>query len=196
VPEFLPPVADGAAAHLTPGMTLPPIVLRATDGSHICLATLSGRTVIVVYPWTGRPGLPNPLAWDDIPGAHGSTPELEGFRDAADAFSRYETRVFGLSRQTTDYQREMSGRLRLPFPILSDAQGAFAGALALPTFATGGESYLKRLTLVVADGSIENVFYPVSEPGPHAAEVIAWLKGRIETGAQSPIASSSASSTE
>lgn len=173
--ELLPPVADGAADHLTPGLALPPVTLPATNGQDICVAALPGRSVIAVYPWTGCPGAPNPPGWDDIPGAHGSTPELEGFRDAADAFAQCATRIFGLSCQTTDYQNELVARLRLPFPVLSDAQGQFAAALALPSFVTGGESYLKRLTLVVAHGTIETVFYPVADPARHAGEVLAGL---------------------
>jgi peroxiredoxin len=175
VADVPPPVADGAADHLTPGLALPPITLPATNGQDMCVAALAGRSVIVVYPWTGCPGAPNPPNWDDIPGAHGSTPELKGFRDTADAFAQRATRIFGLSRQTTDYQREMAARLRLPFPVLSDANGCFATALALPSFATGGESYLKRLTLVIRDGSIGTVFYPVADPARHAGEVLAAL---------------------
>lgn len=180
-----------SANHLTPGMALPAISLPATDGRDVCLATNPGRSVIAVYPWTGRPGYPNPPDWDDIPGAHGSTPELEGFRDAADDFIQLETSVFGLSRQTTEHQRELVARLGLKFQILSDVKVRFAGALALPSFATGGESYLKRLTLLVTDGRIEKVFYPVMDPARHAGEVLAYL-----TKCQSPSASSSASSTE
>ena len=129
-----------------------------------------------VFPWSGRRGHPHQPGWDEIQGAHGSTPQLEGFRDAAATFSQCETSVFGLSRQTTDYQRELVVRLGLPFQLLSDVEGRFGGALALPSFATGGESYLKRLTLVVAGGRIEKLFYPVAEPTSHAGEVIAWLK--------------------
>ena len=84
--------------------------------------------------------------------------------------------LFGLSRQTTDWQREMAARLRLPFPILSDAQGYFASALSLPSFATGGEIYLKRLTLVVSSGTIETLFFPVPDPASHAGEVLRWLR--------------------
>ena len=172
---FLPPVDDAAADHLKPGLALPPISLPATDGGDVCLARLPGRSVIAVYPWTGRPGHPNPPDWDDIPGAHGSTPELEGFRDEADVFAQCETQVYGLSRQTTEHQRELAARLKLPFQILSDAEGHFGAALALPSFATGGESYLKRLTLVVADGRIEKLFYPVIDPAGHVGEIVAWL---------------------
>jgi peroxiredoxin len=175
VPSFPSPVADGAADHLRPGRALPVIALPSTDGTDICIAGLLGRSVIAVYPWTGRPGEPNPPDWDDIPGAHGSTPELEGPRDLQDRFAQDETRIFELSRQTTDYQRELVTRLGLPFPILSDREGQFAGALRLPSFATGGARCLKRLTLVVRDGRIEKVFYPVPEPGGHANEVLPWL---------------------
>jgi peroxiredoxin len=166
---------DGGADHLKPGMRLPPVSLPASNGGNVSLVGLPGRSVVAVYPWTGRPGQPNPPDWDRIPGAHGSTPELEGFRDLFGDFTKCGVAVFGLSRQTTLYQSEMAARLALPFPVLSDAKGRFAAALALPTFATGGENYLKRLTLVVAKGRVEWVFYPVPEPALHACAVIAWL---------------------
>lgn len=184
-----------AARHLTPGTALPRIALIATGGTQICLAALPGRSIVVVYPWTGRPGLPDPPGWDDIPGAHGSTPELEGFRDLMRRFTAYGAHVFGLSGQDTAHQREAVARLRLPFPLLSDRHAAFADALRLPRFTAGAETYLTRLTLVVRNGRIETVFDPVSDPAGHAAQVLSWLER--ETGpAQSPIASSSASSTE
>jgi peroxiredoxin len=146
--------------------------LPATDGTAVNLAALQGRSVVIVYPWTGRPGRPNPPDWDLIPGAHGSTPELEGFRDRHADFARSDLRLFGLSRQDTAYQRELVARLGLPFPILSDEAGAFGAALTLPTFATGGTTYLKRLTLLIADGRIERVFNPVIDAAGHAAEVL------------------------
>ena len=169
---------DGAD-HLSPGMKLPPFVLPATDGTKVDLAVLTGRSLLIVYPWTGRPDLPNPPGWDDIPGAHGSTPELEGFRDQADAFAGMGARLFGLSRQTTDYQLELVARLGLSFPILSDAEGRFTTALQLPCFTAGGEIYLKRLTLFIEDGRIAAVFYPVAAPAHHAAEVWRWLGSQI-----------------
>ena len=67
--------------NLKPGVALPRVSLPATTGAEFCLAEVPGRSVLIIYPWTGRPGHPNPPNWDDIPGAHGSTPELEGFRD-------------------------------------------------------------------------------------------------------------------
>ncbi|MEX1059684.1 MAG: redoxin domain-containing protein, partial [Methyloceanibacter sp.] len=128
----------------------------------------------------GRPGHPNPPDWNVIPGAHGSTPELEGFRDRHADFMRLGVRLIGLSRQTTEYHHELAARLALTFPILSDAEGRFATALRLPSFATGGETYLQRLTLVVEDGRIETAFYPVLDPARHAAVVLLWLQRQME----------------
>jgi peroxiredoxin len=162
------------------------VLLRATNGSWVDPGALTGSSLLIVYPWTGRPGHPNPPGWDDIPGAHGSTPELEGFRDRAGDFAALGLRLLGLSGQEPDYQSELALRLRLPFPILSDASRNFADALGLPRFTTGGEVYLKRLTLLIEDGRIELVFYPVTDPAAHAAAVLALLQS----------ASSSASSTE
>lgn len=171
-----------APLKLTPGFSLPPVTLSASDGSSITLSALSGRTIVAVYPWTGRPHAPNPPGWDHIPGAHGSTPELEGFRDIFEKISKTGARLYGLSGQTTDYQREMALRLALPFPILSDAHKTFAQALELPTFETGGASYLKRLTFALNDGRIEQVFYPVHDPETHSRAVADWLEDVACTG--------------
>ena len=167
---------NGDASHLKPSLALPGISLPATTGREICIADAPGTSVLIVYPWTGRPGVPNPPNWDDIEGAHGSTPELEGFRDLSGEFAELSVGLFGLSRQTPDWQREMAARLRLPFPILSDADGRFASALSLPSFSTGGEIYLKRLTLVVSSGTVETAFFPVPDPASHASEVLRWLR--------------------
>jgi len=50
--------------------------------------------------------------------------------------------------------------------------------LRLPTFETSGMKLLKRMALVIQDGKIEHVFYPVFPPDRNASDVIAWLAGR------------------
>jgi peroxiredoxin len=176
LPANLPaPKDDGAAAHL-PGMRVPAITLMSTSNHRVNLADLAlRRTVIYCYPRTGAPGQPVPKRWDDIPGARGCTPESCGFRDHYHALQALQVRVFGLSTQTTEYQREAVERLHLPFEILSDADFAFTNALRLPTFEFEGVRLLKRLTLVLSKGKIEKVFYPIFPPDKHAEEVIAWL---------------------
>jgi peroxiredoxin len=170
------PADDGAASHLVPGLRLPDLSLPSTLGGDINVARLTGTAVLFVYPWTGRPGLPNPPNWDDILGAHGSTPEAEGFRDLAPEFSALGVRLFGISGQDTEHQREFATRAALSFALLSDAKGLLAAALGLPRFETGGVQYLKRLTLIIRDGGIVRAFYPVHPPHTHAAEVLGFFK--------------------
>lgn len=169
------PVDDGGASHLA-GMRVPSLPLAATDGTTIDLASVPGLVVVYVYPRTGVPGVENPPGWDLIPGARGCTPQSCAFRDHfGELQSLGVNRIFGLSTQETAYQREAANRLHLPFPILSDEHFALTRALRLPTFETSGMTLLKRLTLVIQDGKIEHVFYPVFPPDRNAADVIAWL---------------------
>src|SRR5215471_2416272 len=121
LPADLPvPEDDGAARHLA-GMRMPRVALQATDGTLVDLAQLAGRTVVYVYPRTGRPGVALPEGWDAIPGARGCTPQSCSFRDHfAELKSLGVARVFGLSSQDTAYQRAAAERLHLPFPLLSD----------------------------------------------------------------------------
>lgn len=176
LPPDLPfPEDDGAADHLS-GTTLPGVALQTTDGSSmVTLAELAGRTVVFAYPKTGDPGKGIPDGWDMIPGARGCTPQACAFRDLASDFARHDVRLFGLSTQGTDYQREVTGRLHLPYALLSDDGLMLADSLGLPTFAFEGETLLKRLAMVIDDGVITTVFYPVFPPDRNAPDVLAWL---------------------
>lgn len=178
LPPNLPrPLDDGATAHLM-GMEMPKILLTATAGRMVDLSALaSPRTVIYCYPRTGVPGEPLPDGWDMIPGARGCTPQSCGFRDLMDEFKKLGVDVFGFSTQSSEYQREAVSRLHLPFEILSDADFKACNALRLPTFEVQGMRLVKRLTLVVRDGRIENVFYPVFPPNESADETLRWLRG-------------------
>ncbi len=157
------------------GLLIPAVPLPATDGRCIDLSAHIGRALLIVYPYTGRPGHPNPPHWDDIPGAHGSTPELEGFRDCAAEFAEIGIDLFGLSRQTADWQRETAARLELPFPLLSDDGEQLWPGLALETFETGGALYLKRITLLIGNGRVQARF-SAPDPAGHAAELLAQLR--------------------
>jgi peroxiredoxin len=167
LPDELPaPEDDGAADHLA-GTSLPPIALPATDGSSVALADLPGLSVVFAYPRTGRPGEEPPggeAGWNAIPGARGCTPEACSFRDEKARFAERGARIFGLSTQGTDYQREAVERLHLPYPILSDAGLAFTRALDLPTMEVEGMTLIRRVTLIVRDGVIADVVYPVFPP--------------------------------
>jgi peroxiredoxin len=172
LPEDLPePEDDGACDHL-PGSRLPSMSLAATSGETVDLSALPGTTVVYIYPRTGRPDQELPTGWNDIPGARGCTPQSCAFRDHHAALG---ARVFGLSTQDSAYQREAVERLHLPFPLLSDEGLALGRALRLPAFEVDGMTLLKRVTLIVEDGRIEKVFYPVFPPDRNASDVVEWL---------------------
>jgi peroxiredoxin len=180
LPGDLPaPEDDGGGSHLL-GRAMPPIALHATTGQQVRVDVAPAqaqRLVLYCYPRTGRPG-DEPLTpdWDLIPGARGCTPEACSFRDHAADLRAAGAAVAGVSTQDPDYQREVAGRLQLPFPLLSDADLRLTRALDLPTFTVAGQVLLKRLTLVVRERIVEHVFYPVFPPDEHAGIVLDWLR--------------------
>ena len=184
LPDNLPaPDDDGAAGHL-PGMPMPKLSLRTSDGQTIDLAAPGpGRTIIYLSPLTGRPGVDLPEGWDAIPGARGCSTEACDFRDHfAGLRATGASQVWGMSSQDPEYQDEVVERLHLPFAMISDPQLALADALGLPTFSAPGHARLySRLTLVVRKGRIEHVFYPIFPPNRHAQQVLDWLRAHPAT---------------
>ncbi len=177
IPTNLPVTTnDGLADHLV-GMRLPSISLQATNGTRIDLSQVQGRCVFYCYPRTGTPNTSLPEGWDQIPGARGCTPQSCAYRDHYQEIKALGAEVFGLSVQTTEYQTEMVNRLHLPFPVLSDQHFEFQRSLNLPTFEVAGMTLLKRLTLIVNDGVVEAVRYPVfpSDSDP------AWVIDRLQS---------------
>ncbi|MGM4922829.1 peroxiredoxin [Tardiphaga sp. 804_B3_N1_9] len=171
------PEDDGAANHLT-GMTFPPVSLRATNDTAVTLSELTGRTVVFGYPRTGEPGKIGLVDdWDMIPGARGCTPQTCSFRDLfAELKAAGAKHVFGLSTQSNEYQTEMAGRLHLPFPVLSDEHLELSDALSLPTMDVADQTMIKRLAMIIDDGKITHVFYPVFPPDRNAGDVLEWMK--------------------
>ena len=176
-PDLPRPVDDGGARHLS-GAAIASVPLPSTAGGSVDLARLAGRTVVYCYPRTGRPDEEPPDGWNLIPGARGCTPQSCAFRDHHGELAALGARVFGLSTQDTTYQREAVERLHLPFPLLSDAAGELTRAMRLPTFEVASLRLLRRLTLILGDGIVEHVFYPVFPPDRNADDVVAWLRAR------------------
>ncbi|KAI4725686.1 thioredoxin-like protein [Aureobasidium sp. EXF-10728] len=175
-PSNIPvPTDDGACNHL-PGMTIPPLSLRATNDTSIKISSLQGLVIIFCYPRTGGPGETIPDAWNSIPGARGCTPQACSFRDTQREFmTAGVNKIFGLSTQDTPYQQEVKTRLHLPFELLSDEKLEFVEALSLPTIDWQGKKLTKRITLALVDGKIVKVWYPVFPPDQSAQQVLEWL---------------------
>lgn len=177
LPTNLPvPEDDGLADHLI-GMKLPSLSLVATNGTKVDLSQVQGHFVVYCYPRTGTPNTSLPEGWDQIPGARGCTPQSCAYRDHYQELKALGAEVFGLSVQTTEYQIEMVNRLHLPFPVLSDERFEFQRALNLPTFEIAEMTLLKRLTLIVKDGVVVAVHYPVFPSDSDAT----WVIGKLSS---------------
>jgi peroxiredoxin len=175
LPNNLPvPIDDGLCDHLL-RKTIPSISLSSTEGIGIDLSSISGYLVIYCYPMTGQPDIPLPDKWDSIPGARGCTPQACDFRDHYQDLQLLNTKVFGISTQSTEYQLEVKQRLHLPFHLLSDHEFLWSKSLNLPILEVDNKRLIKRLTLIVRDQIIVKVFYPVFPPHENANQVINWL---------------------
>lgn len=138
---------------------------------------LPTRSVVFVYPGIGgHLGHDARLEeWTAVPGARGCTAEACSFRDELAGFESSAAALFGLSSESTARQREHAGALALPYPLLSDPDFQLETKLGLPTFEFEGVRYFKRLTLVVAEGSVEAALYPVFPPDQAAVQALRWL---------------------
>jgi peroxiredoxin len=155
---------------------MPDVLLPSTAGAPVNLSMLKGRAVVFCYPFTGRPGHPDPQGWDDIPGAHGSTPQALAFSKLYGEFRNLGAKILGLSFLSTEWQQDFAARNQLPFPLLSDEQRDFANSLGLTAFKAGEQDYLTRRTFIIKDGVIILDVFPVSNPEENAPDVLRLLK--------------------
>jgi peroxiredoxin len=151
------------------GHLLPDLGLPSTQGGAVNLRHEKGRVLLFTYPYTGKPGWPDPPGWDLLPGAHGSTPQNQGFAKLYAEFATLHVKLFGLSFQTSHWQAEFAIRAGLPFALLSDDAHRFANALKLECFRAGETSFLCRYSLLLNNGRIVHANRYSGTPAGHAA---------------------------
>lgn len=152
-------------------------------------STCAHPTVLFFYPRTGVPGETPARGfqgenWDEIPGARGCTPQSCSFRDVFADIVQLGVQVYGVSTQTSDFQREFKHRNHISFDYLSDAQLSLVSAMRLPTFEfpveSGGPNRLiRRMSWFVRGGRIEHVWYPVFPPNENGPSVLEWLRTNV-----------------
>ena len=176
IPE---PKLDFNLEHLNQ-LIIPDLKLNSTDDTIVSLSNLKGITVIYVYPMTGVPGKELPEGWDEIPGARGCTPQSCSFRDNFSKLKKLGVNnIFGLSTQSTEYQKELATRLHLPYTILSDEKLEFSKKLKLPMFKVLKMNLLKRITLILKDNKIIKYFYPIFPPTKNIEDVINFFSKKL-----------------
>lgn len=158
------------------GMNLPDVELRTSARRNFNPASHRTKAIYFCYPYTGRAGVADPQEWDTIKGAHGSTPQALKFAELHEAFRKMNVDVFGLSFLSEDWIADFSALHKLPYDLLSDAEGNFSTALNLPRFKAGDREFLQRLTLLCDQGRITSVLYPVETPAENASDVLRRLQ--------------------
>jgi peroxiredoxin len=157
------------------GMTFPDVELPTSRNSSLNLSMQTGRSVIFCYPYTGRPNVPNPPNWDNISGAHGSTPQALQYAKFSSEFEKLAIKVFGLSLLPQEWIVDFAHRHNLPYLLLSDHQKNITNHLNLPQFEVGDTNYLQRITLIVGNGAVQTILFPVSAPEQDAANALAFF---------------------
>ena len=178
LPDDLPvPVDDGAADHLDGHRAArgrPDRDRRIRRRARPARARAHDPVRVPADRRTRHAQLPDD--WDAIPGARGCTAEACAFRDDhAELLAAGASAVYGLSTQAPTTSARPSSGCTCRSRCSATRRFALTRALRLPTFEVDGRTLLRRLTMVVRDGVVEKVFYPVFPPDRHAAEVLAWL---------------------
>jgi peroxiredoxin len=146
--------------------------VEATDGRQVRLGGVTAALVAYLFPGsTSSPehGADTPLA---------DAEEHRSFRDLYAQMTALGLSIVGVSSQPVAKLQDAIAANRVSQPLVSDPTLRLDELLRLPTFRLGGEQLYERLTLLIVAGKITRVFYPVPNPGSHAAEVLDHLTGR------------------
>lgn len=153
-----PTEEKAASAEPIEGTAAPDFVALGHDGNNVALSRLRGRTVVLYF-----------YARDETPNA---IREASDFRDAWPELRRQGVVIVGVSTDTTEAHKEFAERHRLPFPLVSDADGAVARAYGVPA----SYGLADRRTFVIGpDGTLEKVYRNV-DLERHVAEVVSHLQ--------------------
>jgi peroxiredoxin Q/BCP len=99
--------------------------------------------------------------------------EACSFRDSYEAFREAGAEVIGISSDPADSHRRFADRFRLPFVLLSDADGAVRGRFGVPR--TLGLLPGRVTYLIDRDGIIRHIFSSQFQPQRHVADALGVL---------------------
>lgn len=151
---------------LKPGDPAPNFTLPSTEGSDIDLRAFQGKSRVVLYFYPK----------DDTPGC---TKEACFFRDAFPQFKKENAVILGVSLDPLEAHHKFMKKYALPFPLMSDAEGAVSKAYGVYKLKKmyGREFFgIERSTFVIDErGLIVQLFRGV-KVDPHIEEVLSVLK--------------------
>ncbi|MGH2911356.1 MAG: hypothetical protein ACRDJ3_02650 [Solirubrobacteraceae bacterium] len=151
------------------GRELPQVLL---DG--FLEAELAVRSAVVMYVYPGLASSPD--GGEHSPALditqHRAYDALEDELAASDLF------VVGVSSQPSQKPHETVGGLDIRHMLLGDPQFLLADSLGIPTFKEQGVKGYRRLTLVIRQGTINKIFYPVRSPETDPVQVLEWVRAQ------------------
>jgi len=148
-------------ASIRAGDRAPDFALKSQDGQIVRLSDLLGRGSVVVYFYPK----------DNTPGC---TAEAGAFRDGYPKFGELNAEVVGISSDSIGSHKGFAEGCRLPFQILSDADGEVRRSYGVPS--TMG-ILPGRVTYVIDNGGIVRyVFSSQLRPTRHVQEALEALQ--------------------
>jgi peroxiredoxin Q/BCP len=143
------------------GDAAPDFTLPSATGELVSLADFRGRSEVVLffYPKDYSPAC---------------TAEACSFRDNYEAFRDAGAEVIGVSHDPTEAHARFARRLRLPFPLLSDADGSVRARYGVPR--TLGLVPGRTTFLIDRNGVVRHVFSSQFLPLRHVSEALGVLR--------------------
>lgn len=151
--------AAASAGELTVGKAPPTFAVTAHDGTKIDLKERLGKQPIVVYFYPK----------DETPGC---TTEACSFRDNWVALEKANVLLIGVSADSLDSHKAFAEHHKLPFKLVSDADGAIAKSYGVPF-----QGYTGRQSFVIGkDGNVKKIYRTVDVTA-HAQQILADVNG-------------------
>ncbi|ADO41580.1 AhpC/TSA family protein [Ketogulonicigenium vulgare Y25] len=152
---------DQPMTRLQAGDTAPNFTLPGHDGKTYHLSDFRGqRVVLFFYPADNTPTC---------------TTENAEFATHAEAFAAAGVQLIGINRDSLAKHTKFAAKLALPFPLLTDEDGAVSGAYDVwQEKSTFGKTYmgiLRTTFLIGTDGRLEMV-WPVTRLAGHVDSVL------------------------
>jgi peroxiredoxin Q/BCP len=143
------------------GEPAPDFTLPSATGEPVSLGDFRGKSEVVLffYPKDNTPVC---------------TAEACSFRDSYEAFREAGAEVIGVSADSVESHRRFAGRHRLPFRLLSDADGALRARYGVPR--TLGLFPGRVTYLIDRRGIVRHVFSSQFQPARHVEEALRVLK--------------------
>ncbi|MEM8815795.1 MAG: peroxiredoxin [Pseudomonadota bacterium] len=164
-------LAGGAAAQPAEGGPAPDFELADQNGRLHALEDYRERWVVLYfYPRSGTPAC---------------TVEACEFRDSIDEFRELNAQVLGVSLDPADLQQAFAEQLGLPFPLLSDTDGAVARVYGVRTHKLGATVARRQTFLISPEGTLVKHYADVQVEG-HSGQVLADLRALIRAGTDAP----------